>query len=50
MKNLKNMTCEHRVFEIMETPIEKYGRESIVFFREWAFFWQNKGMRVVIFS
>ena len=35
MKNLKNMTCEHRVFEIMETPIfEKYGRESSVFFLE----------------
>ena len=39
MKNLKNMTCEHRVFEIMKTPIfEKYGRESMCFLENGRFF------------
>ena len=50
MKKLKKMTWEHRVFEIMDVFLTKYGHESSVIFLEWAFFWQNMGMRVDIFS
>ena len=34
----------------MDDFLIKYGYENIVFFGEWRFFWQNIGMRAVIFS
>ena len=45
----KKITWEQCVFEKMDNFPTKYGHESRVFFREWAFFWQKVGMRAVIF-
>ena len=41
---------EQCVFERMDNFLTKYGHASSVIFREWAFFWQNMGMRAVIVS
>ena len=49
-KKNEKMTWEYRVFQRMDDFLIKYGYENIVFFGEWRFFWQNIGMRAVIFS
>ena len=38
------------VIERMGDFLTKYGHESIVFFRDLTFFWQNMGIRAVVFS
>ena len=48
-EKIKKMTWEHSVFQRMDDFWIKYWYESIVFFGEWRFFWQNLGMRAVIF-
>ena len=43
------MEQEHSIFGRMDVFLTKYGHESNVFFRELAIFWQNMGIRSVIF-
>ena len=50
MKNMNKKQGSKVFFERMDDFLTKYGHESSVILRKWAYFWQNMGMTVFSIS